>query len=112
MQRHMYRLRWNSDDHLKELSCLLDLIDDKTLLEVYIDSYSSFNYKSAEYCSTHFKNHKDWKATQKLSSFQNNAYYISDICDKLFTKSILDLRVMASTGNDQLVKLLIEHLKI
>ena len=38
--RHIYRLRWNSDYYLKELLRLLDLIDDKTLIEVFIERFT------------------------------------------------------------------------
>ena len=42
----MYRLKWNADDQMQQLSNLIDEIDDKTLLEVYIERYK-VDYTSA-----------------------------------------------------------------
>ena len=42
----MYQLKWNADDQMQQLSNLVDEIDDKTLLEVYIERYKVYYYRA------------------------------------------------------------------
>ena len=45
--RHIYRLRWNSDYELSELSDMLNKIDNQTLIEVFIERFTidRFNWQ-------------------------------------------------------------------
>ena len=38
--RHIYRLRWNCDYQLNDLLRLLDIIDNQTLIEVFIERFT------------------------------------------------------------------------
>ena len=42
--RHIYRLRWNSDYLLNEILSLLDKIDNQTLIEVFIERFTTDGY--------------------------------------------------------------------
>ena len=69
----MYRLRWNCDVQLDELSNLLDALDNDTLLEVCIDRYRIFYSENAYLVGFDFRSYKDRKTTKKLDSFNYNS---------------------------------------
>ena len=107
----MYRLRWNCDVQLDELSNLLDALDNDTLLEVCIDRYRIFYSENAYLVGFDFRSYKDRKTTKKLDSFNYNSK-VSEIWQKLFTKSIFELRIITPIDNNELIKLIIEFLNI
>ena len=59
--RHMYRLKWISDDHLEELMSLFTKLDSNTLLEVFIDRmiYSNKVRTSLAFTSVSVQYYKD-----------------------------------------------------
>ena len=106
----MHRLRWNSDIRLKELSDLLDTIDDRALLEASIDLYNIPDYEINSHYITDFRRLRDTKRAKRWSGFRNDVSILK-IWDKLFWKSIFDLRITTPV-DDKIAKLLAKSLEV
>ena len=87
---------------------LLDQIDNNILIEVYIERFSIIKIKNRYYQlnNSNFEYHKIWKAIEKLQSFNFEDDKVSEICRKLFTKNIFDLRIVTPTDYEKLVELI------
>ena len=112
MNRLKIRVQWNWDNHLEYLSELLDKIDENTLLEVYIEKYS-VSSKQNSFLSNNslfFKYYKTLKTTKKLENFRLENEKIVEICQKLFTKNIFDLRINTPIDDDMLVEMIASFL--
>ena len=87
---------------------MLDKIDNQTLIEVFIERLITDRFNSLCYQNKYvnFEYLRKLKSTKKLQSFNYNDEKVANICKKLFTKNIFDLRIMTPIDDTNLQELI------
>ena len=75
----MYRLRWNWDIYLDQLSYVLDNIDKDIMIEVYIERFSIHYYEWSYFRGSDFNRLRKMKSTKKIENFRFKDEQIENI---------------------------------
>ena len=92
---------------------MLDKIDDQTLIEVFIEKFTTAHF-SSNYINPkefNFESLRSLKTTKKLQSFNYNDEEVANVSQKIFTKNIFDLRIMTPIDDPNLQQLILNFLK-
>ena len=92
---------------------MLDKIDDQTLIEVFIEKFTTAHF-SSNYINPkefNFESLRSLKTTKKLQSFNYNDEQVANVSQKIFTKNIFDLRIMTPIDDPNLQQLILNFLK-